>query len=341
MTSQTLPSGCGICGKKDAHQVCPKCNVMPYCSPEHRILDHPSHGSVCHRISFYRDYYWSFEDDADPSEGSEEEESDSDDSGSDEDDHSDGIPPPLAMMDVLADLHHVESVTAQLLHSFDILGNCTYLAQSKHSRVAQNVPALMLRLGKDEDCYGFVKHAADLQQDWCRKGRRCCHRFWLQYSKTENALEPFDYTNHEFLDISHMVALTLLKVKLLLDLRKMDECAAIVGRRVPAEILLIIQSFVPLSPILCGNEKFVRIRARRQMINELDRQIEDLYQRVKGVHKNLWRFLVGWDADEVYLWKYDEWPFRCIMVENTSSWAETPGAIQFIEAKVLKESMDS
>ncbi|PYI07748.1 hypothetical protein BO78DRAFT_442659 [Aspergillus sclerotiicarbonarius CBS 121057] len=338
MAFKTLPSGCGVCGKMKNLKRCSECNVVPYCSTEHKALDHPNHKIPCELIQSYRDDLEPLEEDSD---SSGESGSYSDDSDAEWYIGGSLIPTPLARIRVLPDIYHVESVVAQLDNSFDILGNCMHMTHCKNSRIPQQVPQLMLRLGRDEDCYGFVKHATKKEGDLCRN-EHCSHTLLLDYPRNDNPFEPLNYSDEKFLDPSHTIALTLLKVRLLLDLRRMEECEVAVGPKVPTEILFMIQSYVPFSSIVSNSKEFLKSKARREKIKTLDIQIEDLYKRVKKDDKNFWVLLVGPDSRQVAdvdPCPKGRWWMRILLNENSVSWAETPGAIDVIKAKVARDNM--
>ncbi|OOF96803.1 hypothetical protein ASPCADRAFT_4845 [Aspergillus carbonarius ITEM 5010] len=321
MPSKTLPSGCTLCGKMENLQRCSKCNLMPYCSSYHKALDYPNHNDVCARLSHFRVHLLD-----DPESSSE---SDPDDSDTIDDSDSEWLEgsyfdtePPLVLMLTLWEIYHVEAVTALLQQSFKMLADILYINGATICRVPQQIPQLMLRLGKDEDCYGYVKYAARKAGErflTCQPGPP----FWFKDPSDDNPFEAFNYTDHQFWDPSHMIAFTLLKIKFLLDLQRMEECEAAVGPRVPTEILFIIQSYVPLSSIVSGKAESFKRRARRETIKELDVQVEELYQKVKVNYATFW-------CSETVL-----------VHENYFSWAETPGAIHVIKDKVLRDEVAS
>jgi hypothetical protein len=49
-----LTDACGYCDGRDARTPCVECNVMFYCSAEHKILDRDSHMTPCHTITGLR-----------------------------------------------------------------------------------------------------------------------------------------------------------------------------------------------------------------------------------------------------------------------------------------------
>ncbi|KAI9735699.1 MAG: hypothetical protein M1818_006307 [Claussenomyces sp. TS43310] len=114
------------------------------------------------------------------------------------------------------------------------------------------VPALLLRVGKDQDCYDFVKWWAnqgqDADYDWGDTS--------LPYLsvKDANIFEPVDFICRKHLDTSHIVAITLLKIRLFLAVQKCLQNSAILRERgsLPPEIFDQIQDSLLKSA--CGDK---------------------------------------------------------------------------------------
>lgn len=47
MSSELLPSGCGVCGQQENLLQCTGCQVLLYCGRDHEIDDRLSHKSIC------------------------------------------------------------------------------------------------------------------------------------------------------------------------------------------------------------------------------------------------------------------------------------------------------
>ncbi|KAK4861310.1 hypothetical protein LT330_004226 [Penicillium expansum] len=47
MSSELLPSGCGVCGQQENLLQCTGCQVLLYCGRDHEIADRLSHKSIC------------------------------------------------------------------------------------------------------------------------------------------------------------------------------------------------------------------------------------------------------------------------------------------------------
>ncbi|KAJ5371430.1 uncharacterized protein N7496_007522 [Penicillium cataractarum] len=162
------------------------------------------------------------------------------------------------------------------------------------------VPALMLRLNKDQECYDFIKWwAADRPDyDWGDTDLPC-----LDIRNTD-VFEPVEQLCDPYPDLSHLVCLCLLKVKLLFDLMRLEQSTSSLGPNVPREILDLIQSSVPRSPVVSASRDIMTGdgNIRQTMIEKLKSQIGVVYRAVQEANKHFWPAFA--DAEE-YL---DEFP---------------------------------
>jgi len=95
--------------------------------------------------------------------------------------------------------------------------------------------------------------------------------------------------------LSFSVALTLLKIRLLLDLRTLRDTGAI-GEKVPQEILDSIRGQL-VSPVIASNTQLLNdiITGKRLdlYISDLESQVETLYGAVKAENKHFWPALLA------------------------------------------------
>jgi hypothetical protein len=183
------------------------------------------------------------------------------------------------------------AVQAALDHSLDLMR----LGPKDNMGVRNHVPALFLRLGQDQACYDFVKWwntiGHDYRYNW--DDDRLPH----EKLRNEDVFEPVDFLNHirshgdgtarvdncmvpSFSDISHLVAITLLKIRLLLDLQLLQRMKQASAPHVPKEILR--------SSIITNNLKMLEHRDHVQQIQKLEKQVKQLYDMVKRANKKLW-----------------------------------------------------
>lgn len=154
-----------------------------------------------------------------------------------------------------------------------------------------------------------------------------------------DVFEPVGCMDIDFPDLSHFVSLTLLKVKLLLDLLKVQQSTASLGPKAPREILDLIQTSVPLSPVVKGNRELMGVEEANRLatIEKLKEQIDQLYGIVEKANTHFWPHLSNPgpylnERPEAYsMGSLEE---TVLTLQNThAAWAESPGAMDFIKAK--------
>ncbi|KAJ5143094.1 uncharacterized protein N7515_001881 [Penicillium bovifimosum] len=311
--ARVLPSGCGVCGQQNDLLQCAGCKVLLYCGRDHQVAHRPSHKSACSALRRAR----------------KEEEALRNHPGDfalPEDPFTNGVGhfwglydtrdymrARFALVDAMTKINSTESVEAQLGHLMDMLRLC----RSDNMGVRDLVPALMLRLNKDQECYDFIKWWFIVGDD--------SHFDWGDMSlpyldiKDADVFEPVDRFRGQFRDLSHLSSLTLLKIKLLLDLSRLEQSSSSLGISVPREILDMIHSSVPHSPA------------------DLKAQIDALYGEVHKANKFFWLALINPSKHTGRPMAYSRGSMEETQLNvcyNYDAWIETPGAMDFIKAKV-------
>ncbi|KAB8262076.1 hypothetical protein BDV32DRAFT_147725 [Aspergillus pseudonomiae] len=330
MSPTTLPSGCCLCGKESGLFKCDQCELVPYCSSEHRILHLPWHKNTCMAIKRSCIHLEQTKEAL----------------------INDGYVLPIAtnqvsawapqyiearldLIKAMAEIKHVESVQAQLNHSMDMFESCG----PEFAGLWEGIPALMARLHKDQECYDFVKwwHTVRASSGNINALSR------LMSCKIKNA-DPFERLDNfgaGFVNSSYMIVLTLLKVKFLLDLRRIDQVVFALGATFPREILDLILSFVPWSPVVAANRRALDDEVRSELIYELEEQANSLFEQLQRRAPVLWRKFVCQKDDLDAM--YSESPTPRYMVERVNkyltlthtAWIETPGAIDILNSKLV------
>lgn len=140
-----------------------------------------------------------------------------------------------------------DSVEMQLDHARDMIRLC----RSDNMGIREFVPFLMLRTDRDQKCYDFVKWyfttGSKPDYDWGNMD--------LRFLDVKDASAFEDIMNlglRGFCKLSHVVALTLLKAKMLLDLNTLESATDVVPRLndMPRELFDSVRSLIPRSPIL-------------------------------------------------------------------------------------------
>lgn len=236
-----------------------------------------------------------------------------------------------ALVDAMGQIHNVEATQARLDHCMDMLR----LNQSDNMGVRSTVPALMLRLNKDQECYSFIK--------WWAQERDSYDWDWSNpelETKDADAFEDVECFSSSYPDLSHLVSLTLLKVKLLLDVMKVQRSAsAVLGQSAPPAIAKMVKTATPQSPlvresdaILDGYDMDVQ-----ELAEKLEGQIEELFDRADNANNHFWKYLINpgdYLDSKPEAYSMGSMEEMAVTLHLTyDAWCETPGAMDFISAK--------
>jgi hypothetical protein len=242
----------------------------------------------------------------------------------------------FAVVDASLDLSTFDAVKSALDHFLEML----HLCHSDNMGVRDMVPFVMLRLAKEQDCYDFIKWWATADP----VGRYDWGDMTLPYLslKDEDVYEAVDYLCTEYPHASHLIAATLLKIRLLSSLTNYRSSALIQGVRVganydqghgqlPAEIVDHIRSDV-LTVVTVGDMKG---RDPVAIISILEAQIQQLYNAVQDANKYFWPALLNpsrhlntlpspYSAGSVEEMKLN-------LRHSYAAWKETPDALAYIK----------
>ena len=239
----------------------------------------------------------------------------------------------FALVSEMQRVVNVESVQAQLDHVMDMLRLCG----SDNLGMRYWAPGLMLRLGMDQECYDFVKWWAAMQNSHYDSGNLDLP--YLDIKGADFLNDPIDCFCSRFFGLHHGVAVTLLKIRLVLHLAALDKTSAIAAK-IPQEVLDQVQpSTVMHSPVIVADkEKITNKQLRVAAIDKLRKQVGILFNTVNKANKYSWPALL---SPEGHLTARPEMCARGTVEEMQdalglayAAWSETPGAIEFIKAKL-------
>lgn len=211
---------CGFCDKTGKLLRCSRCKVMHYCNKKHQSSHRASHKSACNNVHKQTGVVEVEEQKIRNNPG-------------------DLFMPPNAfethvghfwglfetrdymrarfgLVEALRKIKTPYSTQAQLDHLMDMLRLC----RSDNMGVRDLVPALMLQLNKDQECYDFVKWwrttGCEGDYDWGDMD--------LPHLDIHNAdsYEPVDFLCGRWISLSQTAAIILLKIKLLFDLEQLQ-----------------------------------------------------------------------------------------------------------------------
>jgi hypothetical protein len=329
-TKLSLVSSCPICSSNDNLRRCQGCKVVSYCGRDHQVLDRGDHKHVCNSIKKSREALDFEEQKLRAHPGDLMTPANVFENGVG---HFWGILETrpymrsrFALVEAILKVKTPDAVDTALQHLMDMLRLC----RGDNMGVRDLVPALFLRLGKDQECYDFVKWQATTGQD--------PHYDWGDMSlpfldvKDADVFEPVDAFTRRFFPLSHAVSITLLKVRLLLGVRALQHSAA-VGEKLPQEALDNIPGQL-VSTIVAKNKDIMESKDQSALIEKLESQVNKLYTAVKRENKYFWpAFLQPGAHLTARPFAYTHGSLEQMQLAlqyNYNSWVETPRAIDVI-----------
>ena len=155
--------------------------------------------------------------------------------------------------------------------------------------------------------------------------------------------DPFESTElftRRFADLSFVVAGALIKIRLLLDVKALQN-SIFLGEKVPQEVLDNIRGQL-VSSIVAGNKDIMESKDQIPLIKKLESQVEELYKAVNSSNKFFWPALLRPGSHltarpQMYSQGTVE-HMQLVLQYSYASWVETPGAIDMIRALAKKDS---
>jgi MYND finger len=209
--------------------------------------------------------------------------------------------------------------------------DCLRLCRSDNMGVRDMLPALKLRLGRDQECYDFIKWYATTGQKGDYNWSDLNNPF-LDL-KGEDVFEKLPAnTTHKYANLPHTVALTLHKLRLKLDLRVLQQ-SSIIGSKVPQEIMDNIRERV-VGDLVSRRKDIMDAMDLAPLNKDLDTQIQAL---IKGVETQNPQFWDGLFQPKKHLAARIEayspgsvQEMQRALHFSFDSWTETPGAMDLM-----------
>ncbi|KAK9234680.1 hypothetical protein V1525DRAFT_412346 [Lipomyces kononenkoae] len=335
--SLSLEPHCSACYKKENLLRCQACKVVFYCSRDHQVDDRPNHKSACNGIKKAQKILEGYEQELRAFPGDWMTAPNPFETGVG---HFWGIHKTrpymqsrYALVEALLKAKTRPAVQSALDHILDMLRLC----RGDNLGVRDVAPALYLRLGKDQECYDFIKW-------WATTGKESKYDWGdmdLGYLdvKDANVFEDVDLYGRGHYSLSHAVSVTLIKIRILHDLRNLQG-STVVGETAPfpREILDNIRGKL-VSTIVAGNKEIMDSNDQRLAIERLESQVAQWYNVVKESNRYFWPALIrpgnNLTARPQYYGHGTPEEMRLVLQYSYESWLETPGAIDLI-----REQMD-
>ncbi|CCT63383.1 uncharacterized protein FFB20_09596 [Fusarium fujikuroi] len=227
----------------------------------------------------------------------------------------------------------IDAVQEALDHLVDMLRLC----RGDNMGVRDLVPHLYIRLNRDQEAYDFVKWYAttgsESKYDWGDIDQP-----YLDIRDADVLEEPLEtWANGKYLSLGHVAAVTLIKVRILLDLQSAQNAARALNGTIPPEIVGLIRgelvgSAVAGRPdILMGSTEHLS-----KLIKKVKGQIAKLYRSVNEYNPHFWRLMLSCPVSAASqrpgMYSHETKEEACLMIGYClASWVETPGAFQLMK----------
>ena len=200
------------------------------------------------------------------------------------------------------------------------------LDRSDKMGIRNRVPALKLRLGRDQECYDFCKWWATV--DWSNIGD--LSQPYLDIQNADVFERPPEGLNRSRGGISHCVAITLLQIKLLVDVSSLQRSFE-AGIKLPEEVFRRIRELVVRTSVVAENRDIMSAEGHEPLLKELEYQIRSLYTAVKILNRHFWPALLG-PGEYLRTLPEDSSRAEAQLVFNHyyDAWEETVGALDVI-----------
>lgn len=345
MTAIYHDAPCGLCGSTKNLLRCSRCKVTFYCCANHQAVHYPTHKSACSLIArrtkqlegeekilrgvpqcpntlfpphvdIFKDYagmFWGILETREYMRAR------------------------YALVNALQAVDNRYSVQTQLDHLMDMLRLC----RGDNMGVRSVVPGLLMRLNRDQECYDFVKWWSTIRSDY-DYDYGDMKQPYLNI-RNANAFEDVEFISKALPDLSHTAAMVLIKIKMISDLEQMEKCA-IIGSKVPPEILWRIQFHAAESPIIASNSKLLGRLNYDDEISLLSDHLDHLYLSVDIYNRFFWRRLLTPGNSltaKPTCYSMGSLEEAQIALQYTyKSWAETPKAFKQLGNRLIANGHD-
>lgn len=326
--STCLIRGCAKpgCTRTDDLSLCPACKAVFYCSHEHKRLGRPDHRLACTKVKkaqilfdkesrFLRNRV-----------------------GSDIFEETNGLfcrrdtlgysTACVALAKTLLRSNNATSISLAMNHLLKLLR----LQRSDPMGVSDVIPALYLRLGQDQNAFDLCYWWATTGQedfDWLN------HRgLFLDLQNADAFGEVGIFTSHG-ISLSQVIAITLVKIRLVIDLQSVQKARELAGPYFPQEVFDVILEYVTYSSVLNSSEH-VKQEDLTERITSLREQIGVLHRTVQQANPYFWPALLepgdNLTAQPSLYSPGDKGHMQLALQNNYNAWTESPGAIDVIKS---------
>ncbi|KAJ4350971.1 hypothetical protein N0V95_004255 [Ascochyta clinopodiicola] len=330
--SRELALGCTApgcsCTSLDGLSRCTGCRAALYCGREHQHADRPAHKVACSTIKRATLAYQEAERKLRDKKGD-----DILQQGPPKFWNSDASQPYIrarfALVESLLLVNTETAVSTALEHLVAML----QLSRRDNMGMRDLVPALFLRLRKDQQAYDFCKWWVTVAQEgeygWAEKTSH-----YLDTKDADVFEDPRAFIRDATVSLSLVVSVTLVKLRLLMDLLALQRDRQIAAPKLPSEIT--DQGFVHCTSSIIQYQRRV-LEREEQTLNTtmLRKHVEQLFAAVRQSNTHFWPALVRpgshLQARPLVHGSGDIGHMQVLLRVNYKAWAETKGAIEAVE----------
>jgi hypothetical protein len=242
---------------------------------------------------------------------------------------------PYYHVEALLKIKNRTAVQTALDHLLDMLR----LNRSDNMGLQHLVPALHLRLCREQACYDFIKWGHTIAQDEdYDSGNTDLPHINIE---NDNAFEPLEVLDLGYAALPHRAMLCLLKSRLRSDLQALKNASIAAADKVSAELLNGIRSHM-LSLAAQNNATLVRDvengRDVKGHIYQLEQQVETLFDNPNDANRYYWAAVVEpgshLTARPPHYSAGTISEMQLALAQTYDAWAETPSAIEWVKSKV-------
>ncbi|KAK1957534.1 MYND finger [Colletotrichum sublineola] len=330
------PRQCAMCHSRTKLSRCAGCQVVYYCGRDHQVAHRKEHKSDCNQIKEYHKIYIREESALRNANESER--------GWTWDEAVGRfwwvketrayMQARFGYIGTLMSIDTIDGIEMALNHQLDMLRLC----RGDNMGIRSYPPHLMIRLGRDQEAYDFVKWwavtAENSHYDW--------HDMELPHLnlKGEDAFEGVGKFAKRFGSLSHKMAVTLLKVRLYLDLRDLRNVDRAFKDVLPQTVTGVIKRHVVRTDIVGARrdliEKANAEAPTGRLVKALKKQIKTMVRNVKESNSHMWpgmfnpRTLLP-DLPDMYTMGSIE-ETTLTWAECSYGWKETPESLAVVKA---------
>ncbi|OAP60373.1 hypothetical protein AYL99_05375 [Fonsecaea erecta] len=300
---------CRICGKTTTPISCPECGLQGYCGPEHLTADEDRHQKACRVIRKFQ-IMLEREESQRPADDLKKEDF--------------RYCRQLVML-----LLKIETSRADRLAQTYVIP-LHKVHGGRNVRMYTIAPILDIRLGNEQGCYDYLKIEAKPLHETITQTPN------LSAQDVFESLEPFRSRFADFFG-PHLVCLTLLKYRLLLDVTALQVYSDTVrDSKLPQEIHDQVRGYLVCCNTVRNNRAIMSSTDQSLVIEQLRTQLMDLFTYDGCATCPTWGLLLG-PRESIEAALLAPVGLDCHTADTLSAikhtyeaWRQTPGAIDFV-----------